>query len=77
MLSKNKIKFIRSLELKKFRKENGVFLAEGNKLVSDLASHFVCKVLVATAEWITSNNNIKAEEIIAVEKDDLSRASLL
>ena len=77
MLSKNKIKFIRSLELKKFRKENGVFLAEGNKLVSDLAPHFVCKMLVATAEWIKSNNNIKAEEIIAVEKDELSRASLL
>lgn len=77
MLSKNKIKFIRSLELKKFRKENGAFLAEGNKLVSDLTPYFKCKILVATEEWINSNNNIKAEEIITVEKDEISRVSLL
>ena len=34
MLSKNKIKYIRSLELKKKRKEEQVFVAEGHKLVS-------------------------------------------
>ena len=33
MLSKNKIKYIRSLELKKNRKEEKVFVAEGHKLV--------------------------------------------
>ena len=32
MLSKNKIKYIRSLELKKKRKEEQVFVAEGHKL---------------------------------------------
>ena len=31
-ISKNKIKYIHSLELKKNRKEEGVFLAEGPKL---------------------------------------------
>ena len=36
LLSKNKIKYIRSLELKKIRKEEKVFLAEGPKLVGDL-----------------------------------------
>lgn len=30
MLSKNKIKYIRSLELKKYRKEEQVFIAEGH-----------------------------------------------
>ena len=35
-LSKNKIKYIHSLELKKIRKEERVFLAEGPKLVGDL-----------------------------------------
>ena len=67
MLSKNKIKFIRSLELKKFRKENKVFLAEGNKLVSDLAGHFRCKLLVSTREWLNDNTQISADEIITVE----------
>lgn len=76
MLSKNKIKFIRSLEMKKNRKENGVFLAEGNKLVSDLSSHFKCRLLVGTEQWIKSNN-VHAEETVTVEKNDLSRASLL
>lgn len=77
MISKNKIKFIRSLEQKKFRKENGVFLAEGNKLVSDLSDFFKCKILVATQQWLDSNRNIIADEKIYVEKDELSRVSLL
>ena len=40
MLSKNKIKYIHSLELKKTRKEEQVFLAEGPKLTGDLLGHF-------------------------------------
>lgn len=77
MLSKNKIKFIRSLEQKKFRKENGVFLAEGNKLVADLFGHFNCRMLVATGAWLESNSIIKADEIIEVQHEEISRASLL
>ena len=45
MLSKNKIKYIRSLELKKNRKEEKVFVAEGHKLVDDLMGHFPCRLL--------------------------------
>lgn len=63
--------------MKKNRKENGVFLAEGNKLVSELSTHFKCKLLVATSQWLDSNRNINADETIAVEKEELSRASLL
>ena len=48
MLSKNKVKYIRSLDLKKNRKEERAFVAEGHKLVGDLLGHFVCKLLVAT-----------------------------
>ena len=47
MLSKNKIKYIRSLELKKKRKEEQVFVAEGHKLVGDLLGHFPCKLPVS------------------------------
>lgn len=63
--------------MKKNRKENGVFLAEGNKLVSELSAHFKSKLLVATSQWLDSNRNINADETIAVEKEELSRASLL
>ena len=51
-LSKNRIKYIRSLELKKNRKADKVFLAEGPKLVGDLLGHFRCRFLIATAEWL-------------------------
>ena len=36
MLSKNQLKLVRSLELKKNRKEEGLFVAEGPKVVGDL-----------------------------------------
>jgi len=46
MLSKQEIKFIRSLSQKKYREENSMFIAEGEKLVSELLSsdfEVVCK----------------------------------
>ena len=76
MLSKNKIKYIRSLELKKNRKEEQVFVAEGHKLVGDLMGHFPCRLLVATRTWLDRNPNVRAEEIIEVTPDELTRASL-
>lgn len=76
-LSKNKIKFIHSLEQKKVRKEERVFLAEGPKLVGDLLGRFPCRFLVATAAWLEKNGHIQADEVIEVSQDDLSRASLL
>lgn len=39
-LSKNKIKWIRSLHQKKFRDEEGLFLVEGEKMVGEAISHF-------------------------------------
>lgn len=77
MLSKNKIKYIRSLELKKNRKEEGVFVAEGHKLVGDLLGHFPCKLLIALPSWLQKNTYIIADEVIEVSFDELSRASLL
>ena len=77
MLSKNKIKFIRSLEQKKIRKAEQAFLAEGHKLVGDLLGHFHCRLLAATAPWLSRRPQATADEIIEVSPDELSRASLL
>ncbi len=77
MLSKNKIKYIHSLELKKNRKEAQAFLAEGHKLVGDLLSHFPCLLIVATSRWLQNHAEIQAEEIIEVTEEELARASLL
>ncbi|MCD8287390.1 MAG: RNA methyltransferase [Porphyromonadaceae bacterium] len=77
MLSKPKIKFIHSLEGKKGRKESGCFLAEGNKLVSDLLPLFRCRLLVATAEWLQRHPGIPADEIIEATPREMGQASLL
>lgn len=76
-LSKNKIKYIRSLELKKNRKEEHVFLAEGPKLIGDLLNVFTCRVLIATPEWLSKQPTIQAHEIIEATNEELARASLL
>ena len=65
MLSKNKIKFIHSLSIKKNRDSLGLFCAEGEKCVEDLLSHFKCQTLIATKEWI-EEKQFKAKEIIYI-----------
>lgn len=77
LFSKNKIKYIRSLDLKKIRKEEKVFLAEGPKLVGDLLGRFPCSFLAATSLWLQGHPTVRADEIIEVTADELSRASLL
>lgn len=76
-LSKNKIKYIHSLELKKVRKEEKVFIAEGPKLVGDLLGHFPCKFLAATSDWLTEHPSVNAAEVVTATTGELSRASLL
>ncbi len=76
MLSKNKIKYIRSLELKKNRKEERAFVAEGHKLVGDLLGHFSCHMLLATRTWLDMHPQVVADEIIEVTQEELTRASL-
>lgn len=76
-LSKNKSKYIRSLELKKIRKEERVFLAEGPKLVGDLLGHFPCHFLAATSEWLAEHPTVAADEVAEATAEELSRASLL
>ena len=51
MIGKNTIKWINSLEMKKNRKREGLFVAEGPKVVGDLMSHFGLHSVFATREW--------------------------
>ena len=76
-ISKNKIKYIRSLEQKKIRREKGVFVAEGPKLTGDLLGHFHCRYLAATAEWMNAHPLVQADEKDIANLEDLQRASLL
>ena len=77
MLSKAKIKEIRALEIKKFRDEQGLFVAEGNKLVSHLLLSFECEWLVADPKWVDIQGCIKAKEVILAGKDEIRKAGFL
>ena len=52
MISKNQIKFVKQLEMKKYRQREGLFVAEGPKVVGDLlAAGFEPHTIYATEEW--------------------------
>lgn len=77
MLSKAKIKLIRSLENKKERRATGLFLAEGGKIIEDMAPYLNCRLLAATGEWLALHPDIKAGETVAASKAEIERASLM
>ena len=69
MISKNQIKAVRQLELKKYRNREGLFVAEGPKVVGDLLKcGFVPTQLYATKEWKGTN----AQEVTDEELRKLS-----
>ena len=55
MLSKLKIKWINSLSQKKYRDDEGVFVAEGVKIVSDLVPFLKCRFMAVTDSQIHDN----------------------
>lgn len=81
MVSKNKVKYIRSLEMKKFRKADGVFVAEGHKLVDDLLGVFECRYLAATQVWLEQHREVmngdrmRHTEVDEVTEEELKRLS--
>ena len=76
-LSKNRIKYIHSLELKKNRKADHVFLAEGPKTVEDLLTYFPCRFLIATRKWLSQHKSLPTDDITEVTEEELAKASLL
>jgi TrmH family RNA methyltransferase len=81
MISKNQIKYIQSLHSKKNREEEGLFIIEGIKLVTEFIGHkkFNIKEVYATAEYISQykvaleNKNVNYSEI---SSDELKKISL-
>ena len=52
MISKNQLKYVRQFEQKKFRKREGLFVAEGIKVVGDLMQRYQPKMLFATHDYL-------------------------
>lgn len=77
MISKNKIKYIRSLELKKNRNKEGKFVAEGHKVVDDLLVLQPADLIVATQEWLHGKHFAAQTEVIEVTEEELKKVSFL
>ena len=78
MLSKNQIKNVRALSLKKNRDEQRLFVAEGEKLVGDLLSFLVCRSLFVTKKCTMEHSKQTIPEyVILDELDEMKKISFL
>ena len=77
MISKNQFKLIRQLEQKKYRQREGLYVAEGTKVVGDLLQRYQPQALFATAEWIAANGSVLHApfSVTEVSSDELQRIS--
>src|SRR4051812_43448120 len=74
MISKNEIKYIQSLFEKKTRDKEGLFIAEGVKLVNELLqSDIVVRKIYATEEWIAEHK--QHPDAIKVQFGELKKIS--
>jgi len=81
MISKNQIKFILSLQKKKRRDEEKLFVIEGDKLVREfLSSKVPVKTLVAKPEFLSTLSDellVVADEVESITYEELKRISTL
>ena len=79
MVEKSKIKYIQSLSQKKLRDEEGVFVAEGPKIINELLAepNIESKELFATKEWLNTNEQPAAGAVTEVDDAMLRRLSFL
>lgn len=77
MISKNLIKYIRSLEQKKYRRKENLFVAEGPKVVGDLMEFFSPEKIVATEEWFAGAGFCPRASDVPVSAEELGKVSFL
>lgn len=78
MISKATIKRIHALEMRKYRKNERLFVAEGPKLVNELYMSMKPVYVAALPEWIASNANLLNNTTYdTLTPDELQKASLL
>ena len=80
-MNKNTLKFIRSLHLKKFRREEGMFLVEGEKSIIELLhSDFdIVNIFVTREIFEKYREDFRKFDAVSeiVEEEDLTKASTL
>jgi len=79
MLTNNEIKFVKSLYLKKNRDKFSLFIAEGEKIVSELIkSNYIIRKIYALNDWFNENQiSSDSEHYFQINSKELSRISRL
>ena len=79
MISRTRIKWIKSLEMRKYRLQEKAFVAEGPKLVGELLPYSTPLYIAATKDWLNANRHLlrAVKEVDEVSQTELERASLL
>jgi len=75
MLSKNSIKYINSLRVKKIRNDNNLFIAEGERLIGEIIeSQLKVKTIYYNSDW---SSNIKSFdfECVEISNDEMKKIS--
>lgn len=78
-VTKNLVKYIHSLGIKKYRDAERCFVAEGPKVVSDLLPLVSCRTLYATPDYLQQLPDAAAErvgQVVQVSQGELERLSL-
>ena len=70
-------KLIASLASSRHRREEGLFVAEGWKCVSELLPHFACRWIVATDAWLAGNGAAipRVARVLKARNDEMERIS--
>lgn len=80
MLSKTKVKYIQTLGQKKFRQQEGMFIAEGPKVVAELLQAVPGHLteLFALPDWVAANRSLPANIVVhEITEADLEKISQL
>lgn len=79
MISKARIKLISSLKAGKFRKQHGLFIAEGKTNVLDfIGSGLTCMGVYATSAWIAKEGSeLKEKNLIETDMKEIGKMSSL
>jgi TrmH family RNA methyltransferase len=77
MMVKSKAKYIQSLSHKKLRDEDGVFVAEGPKIINELlnSGNVEAVELFALPEWIEANQHLNKSLITEIGASELKKLS--
>lgn len=85
MISKSIVKLVRSLDTKKNRRKEGLFVAEGPKVVGDLMRLRRPSLIIATEEWFSAScqagtkagGDEVGSRVILVTEEELRKISFL